>query len=171
MSWVLDLSMLSIFVCIYMFGWFCRATCSFVSTSMFGISHAIQNEKKLWNLHIPGKVIGEILVLGLLVVVYKISYSSCMWTRQDVIGVLAIVLLSIWCNVCACHSPVYHYIAATVVYLVQRIIVKLSINNHIVRLVHKKHIIRTCLMYHAACKVEFQPFKRSYSQLTFFNFL
>ena len=41
--------------------------------------------------------------------------------------------------------------------------VKLSINNHIVGLVHKKHIIRTCLMYHAACKVEFQPFKRSYS--------
>ena len=26
-------------------------------------------------------------------------------------------------------------------------------------------------MYHAACKVEFQPFKRSNSQLTFFNFL
>ena len=26
-------------------------------------------------------------------------------------------------------------------------------------------------MYHAACKVEFQPFKRLYSQLTFFNFL
>ena len=24
----------------------------FVSTSMFGISHAIQNEKRLWNLHI-----------------------------------------------------------------------------------------------------------------------
>ena len=24
-------------------------------------------------------------------------------------------------------------------------------------------------MYHAACKVEFQPFNRSYSQLTFFN--
>ena len=43
-------------------------------------------------------------------------------------------------------------------------------NNHIVRLVHRNHIIRTCLMYHAACKVEFQPFKRSYSQLTFFNF-
>ena len=44
-------------------------------------------------------------------------------------------------------------------------------NNHIVRLliVHKKHIIRTCLIYHAAFKVEFQPFKRSYSQLTFFN--
>ena len=26
-------------------------------------------------------------------------------------------------------------------------------------------------MYHAACKVEFQPFNRSYSQLTFSNFL
>ena len=33
-----------------------------------------------------------------------------------------IILLSIWYNVCACHSPVYHYIAATLVYLVQRII-------------------------------------------------
>ena len=31
--------------------------------------------------------------------------------------------------------------------------------------------MRTCLMYHAACKVEFQPFTRSYSQLTFFCFL
>ena len=51
------------------------------------------------------------------------------------------------------------------------IFVKLSINKHIVGLVHKNHVIRTCLMYHAACKVEFQPFKRSYSQLTFFNFL
>ena len=46
-----------------------------------------------------------------------------------------------------------------------------SISNHIVGLVHKNHIIRTCLMYHACCKVEFQPFRRSYSQLTFFNFL
>ena len=44
---------------------------------MFGISHAIQNEK-LWNLHTEYKVIGEVLVLGLLVVVYKIPYSSCM---------------------------------------------------------------------------------------------
>ena len=44
-------------------------------------------------------------------------------------------------------------------------------HNHIVRFVHKNHIIRTCLMYHAACKVEFQPFTRSYSQLAFFNFL
>ena len=53
--------------------------------------------------------------------------------------------------------------------------------NHIVGLVHKTPYYkwryrirtpkRTCLMYHAACKVEFQPFNRSYSQLTFFNFL
>ena len=49
--------------------------------------------------------------------------------------------------------------------------VKRSNNNHIVRFVQKNYIIRTCLMYHAACKVEFRPFKRSYSQLTFFNFL
>ena len=35
-------------VCIYMFGWLCRATyCSVVSTSMLGVSHAVQNEKKL----------------------------------------------------------------------------------------------------------------------------
>ena len=27
-----------------------------------------------------------------------------------------------------------------------------------------------CLMYHAACNVEFQPFNRSYSQLAFFFF-
>ena len=26
-------------------------------------------------------------------------------------------------------------------------------------------------MYHAACNVEFEPFNRSYSQLTFFKFL
>ena len=48
--------------------------------------------------------------------------------------------------------------------------VKPSINNHIVGLVHRNHIMRTRLMYHAVCKVEFQPFKRLYSQLTFFNF-
>ena len=69
MSWVLDLSILvSIFGCI------CSADyvglpVLFVSTSMFGMSYAIQNEKKLWNLHTRYKVIGEVLVLGLLVVV------------------------------------------------------------------------------------------------------
>ena len=39
--------------------------------------------------------------------------------------------------------------------------VKLSMNNRIVGLVHENHIIRTRLMYHAACKVEFQQFKLS----------
>ena len=33
-----------------------------------------------------------------------------------------IILLSIRYNVCACHSPVYHYITATAVYLIQRVI-------------------------------------------------
>ena len=52
-SQILDLS-LSLSICrayiyIYMFGWLCRGTCcSVVSTSMLGVSHAVQNEKKLW---------------------------------------------------------------------------------------------------------------------------
>ena len=33
---------------IYVFGWLCRATCPIVSTPMLGVSHAVQNEKKLW---------------------------------------------------------------------------------------------------------------------------
>ena len=33
------------------------------------------------------------------------------------------------------------------------------------------NVQRTRLMYHAACKVEFQPFNRSYSQLTSFIFV
>ena len=43
----------------------------FVSTSMFGVSHAVQMKRS------PAcKVIVEVLVLGLLVVVYKIPHSS-----------------------------------------------------------------------------------------------
>ena len=35
-------------VCIYMFGWLRRAAyCSVVSTSMLGVSHAVQNGKTL----------------------------------------------------------------------------------------------------------------------------
>ena len=45
MSWILEY-FVDIDVCIYMFGWLCRATyCSVVSSSMLGVSHAIQNEK------------------------------------------------------------------------------------------------------------------------------
>ena len=54
------------------------------------------------------RVIGKVLVLGLLVVVYKIPYSSCMFNTAFVLvrqGV-PIILLSIWYNVYACHSQV-----------------------------------------------------------------
>ena len=68
------------------------------------------------------------------------------------------------------HRPI-SFIRINIEYARTIFCVKLSINNHIVGLVHKNHILRTRLMYHAACKVEFQPFKRLYSQLTFFNFL
>ena len=68
-------------VCIYTFGWLCRATyCSVVSISMLGVSHAIQNEKKLlslqrviayicYTLMLGVSHVVEVLVLGLLVVV------------------------------------------------------------------------------------------------------
>ena len=69
------------------------------------------------------KVIGEALVLGLLVVVYKIPYSSCMWTRQDVIGVFP----SYYClSGATCVPVIVQYITTSllqsVVYLVQRAI-------------------------------------------------
>ena len=49
MSWMLEyfVAYLSS-VYFSMFGWLCRATyCSVVSTSMLGVSHAVQNEEKL----------------------------------------------------------------------------------------------------------------------------
>ena len=64
-----------------MFGRLCRATyCSVVSTLMLGVSHAIQNEKKLlslqrviayicYTLMLGVSHVVEVLVLGLLVVV------------------------------------------------------------------------------------------------------
>ena len=58
-----------------------------------------------------------------------ISYCCLSGTTPGIISAFArcnwcvpIILLSIGCNVSACRSPVYHYIAATVVFLVQRII-------------------------------------------------
>ena len=95
--------------------------CSVVSTSMLGVSHAVQNEKKLLHrviahiyvrLVMPSYLlfcriyfdawcitccskrektlevyteIGEVLVPGLLVVVYKIPYSSCMFNTAVVL--------------------------------------------------------------------------------------
>ena len=40
-----------------------------------------------------------------------------------------------------------------------------------VGLSRKRRIMNEILMYHAACKVEFQSFSESYSQQTFFQFL
>ena len=68
------------------------------------------------------------------------------------------------------HRPI-SFIRIKIEYARTIFCVKLSINNHIVGLVHKSHIIRTRLMYNAACEVEFQLLKRLYSQLTFFNFM
>ena len=84
---------------------------------MFGVSHAVQMKSSAC------KVIVEVLVLILLVVVYKIPYSCCMYVNQVRCNwCVPIVLLSIWYNVCAYHSPVGHYIAVTIVYQVQCII-------------------------------------------------
>ena len=52
MSWILDLSILLSISCVYI----CSADDVELPVpsyllSMFGISHAVQNEKKLWNLH------------------------------------------------------------------------------------------------------------------------
>ena len=49
MSWILEYFVVQL-LCVYIhiFGWVCRATyCSVVSTPMFGVSHAVQNENKL----------------------------------------------------------------------------------------------------------------------------
>ena len=43
MSWILEYFVVYL-LCVYMFGWLCRATYySVVSTLMLGVSHAIQN--------------------------------------------------------------------------------------------------------------------------------
>ena len=66
MSWILDLSILLSISCVYI----CSADDVELPVpsyllSMFGISHAVQNEKKLWTSHIQwSRVIGEVLVLG-----------------------------------------------------------------------------------------------------------
>ena len=120
MSWILDLSIL-LSTCVYVYVRLIMP--SYLFFCIYFNAWYITCCPKWEALEFTYRVIGEVLVLGLLVVVYKIPYSSCMWTRQDVIGVLpSYELLSIWYNVCACHSPVYHCITATVVYLVQRII-------------------------------------------------
>ena len=63
----------------YMLGWLCRATCYFVSTFQCLVYHMLSKWKEA--LEFTYRVMVEVLVLGLLVVVYEIPYSSCMWTR------------------------------------------------------------------------------------------
>ena len=52
--WILEyfVYLLCVYFEVYMFGWLCRATyCSVVSTSMLGVSHAVQNEKNSRSVH------------------------------------------------------------------------------------------------------------------------
>ena len=61
-----------------MFGLLCRATyCSVVSNSMLGVSHAIQNEKKLYKFTKSDSV-------------YLLYFDSCV---SHVVGVLVLGLL------------------------------------------------------------------------------
>ena len=82
-----------------MFGWLCRATyCSVVSTVMLGVSHAIQNKKKLQKFTQSDSVY---LLYLLLCLVYhmllryqcyvcwqwcKIPYSSCIFSTVFVVA-------------------------------------------------------------------------------------
>ena len=74
MSWVLSLSILLSICRVYIYVRLIMSSyllfCN--SFAMFGISHAVQMKSSAC------KVIVEVLVLGLLVVMYKIPYSSCM---------------------------------------------------------------------------------------------
>ena len=64
---------------------------------MLGVSHAVQNAKKLWKF--AQSVIGEVLELDRLVVVYEIPYSSCIFNTAAV--------LEPGTMVCAYHTAVY----------------------------------------------------------------
>ena len=67
---VILLSICCVYVCIYMLGSLSRATnCSVVSASMLAVSHA-----------------AEVIVPGLLVVVYKIPYTSCIFNTAVVVA-------------------------------------------------------------------------------------
>ena len=121
MSWILDLSILLSICRAYI----CSADYVEVPVLLYLLQclvcHMLSKMRRSsGKLH---RVIGEVLVLGLLEVVYKIPYSSCMYVNQAIcIWCVPIMLLSTWYNVCACHGPVHHYSTCTVVYLVQRII-------------------------------------------------
>ena len=79
------------------------------------------------------------------------NQARCNWC-------VPIVLLSIWYNVCACHSPVYHYIAATVVYLVQRIMAGLF---DFTKRLQRLYLAR--MNSHGGCWVVWKSFKKRFS--------
>ena len=56
-----------------------------VSASMLGVSHAAPCPKREETLEVYTAVIGEIVMLGLLEVVYKIPYSSCIFNTAVVL--------------------------------------------------------------------------------------
>ena len=84
MSWVLDLSiLLSIFVCVYI-DYICSADYVGLPVLLYLLLQCLVLYHMLSKMRSSGiyirsiryEVIGEVLVLGLLVVVYKIPYSS-----------------------------------------------------------------------------------------------
>ena len=86
-SWVSDLS-ISLSICReYIYVWLDMPSYLFfcIYFNAWYITCCPKREEAL-EIYID-RVKGEVLVLGLLVVVCKIPYSSCMWARPDVIGV------------------------------------------------------------------------------------
>ena len=80
-------------VCIYMFGWLYRATCSFVPDIYFNVWYITCCPKWEEALEFTYRVIGEVLVLGLLVMRFRTAVvceprARCNWC-------VPIVLLSI----------------------------------------------------------------------------
>ena len=120
MSWVLDLSILLSICRVYI----CLADYVELPVLLyllqFLVYHMLSKMRRSSGIYIQGSRWG-IGVTSTGVGVWDstqqlyMNQTRCNWC-------VAIVLLSIWYNVCACHSPVYDYIAATVVYLVQCII-------------------------------------------------
>ena len=81
--------------------------------------------------------------------------------------------------ICSKSPKSHSFVKFYLILFSAKIGMKLGINHHIVGLVHKIHIINDLYVearpanvseYHAARKVEFQPFNRSYSQLMFLSF-
>ena len=82
MSWILDLLSILLSICrlyIYIYIYICSADNAELPVLLYLLQclvyHMLSKMTSSGNLH---RVIGEVLVLRLLLVVYKIPYSSCM---------------------------------------------------------------------------------------------